>query len=70
MLDPEACVGGKGDKRVIHGRRKVKITINGDPYFTHRGKNSVHHLEHVGHVPKGETLVEKTSTGFDGEPKS
>jgi hypothetical protein len=24
----------------------------------------------VGHVPKGETLVEKTSTGFDGEPKS
>jgi hypothetical protein len=28
----------------------------------------VAHLEHIGHVPKGETLVEKTATGFDGEP--
>ena len=52
----------------IHGRevfashykehRLPEITINGTPYHTHAGKNSVEHLRHIGHVPTDEILSE------------
>ena len=41
----------------VHLRRKVEITVDGKPCWTHRGRNSVKHIRKIG-KPKHEILSE------------
>jgi hypothetical protein len=41
-----------------HDHPEVEVTINKSVHKTHRGKNSIEHLKHLGGVPKDEILSE------------
>jgi len=52
----DANAEGKVDSQEKNGGHKVKITINGKEYETHRGLNTVEHLRHLGNVPVGDVF--------------
>jgi len=46
------------------GGHRVKITINGKEYETHRGNNTVQHLRNLGNVPADEVFSQFINNQF------
>ena len=63
------CDVGIGHHGHVHCRNKdhkqVEISIDGKPYRTHAGDNSVQHLRKLGHVPEINILSELRQGKFE-----